>query len=106
MDTSVADELAINEPYTSRAEVYLGKDEPPHYICIAMKYSDAVTRKSFEQISCMKWRGIRNGIVASEIYHCTVEERQRLKEHLKLFLKDFQIEVPQLSQNVGSMLSS
>jgi hypothetical protein len=90
IESSLASEVAINEPLNMSLSMGTPSlNEPAHYIVVAMRYADAVTKKPYKQIFFVKWQGVKRGDIAQDIIHLTQEERQKLEEHLKELLTDF-----------------
>jgi len=89
-DFSVANEIPPKTPTPWYNDTLrLPKNMPPQYIVFAIKYSDPVINKSFTQVFFMKWDGVVNGVFDPNFVHVSIEEKQKIKDHLKDLLQNF-----------------
>jgi preprotein translocase subunit SecE len=81
LEMTVANEIAINDPFITQFEMTHSRNDPPVQIVVALKFKDAVTDKSYTQAVFMKWEGLRRGVI-SEVLHLTSQEREELMRRL------------------------
>ena len=89
-DFSVANEISVKTPTPwYNDSLQLPTNVPPQYVVFAIKYRDPVVNKSFAQVFFMKWDGVVNGQFHPDFVHVSIEEKQKIKDHLKDLLRDF-----------------
>ena len=89
-DFSVANEIPAKTPTPwYNDSLLLPKNVPPQYVVFAIKYRDPVVNKSFTQVFFMKWDGVVDGHFYPDFVHVSIEEKQKIKDHLKDLLRDF-----------------
>jgi len=89
-DFSIANEIPTKTPTPWYNDTLrLPTNVSPQYIVLAIKYKDPVVNKFFPQIFFMKWDGVANGQTHPDFVHASKEEKQKIGDHLKDFLKDF-----------------
>jgi len=87
---SVANEIPTKTPTPwYNDSLLLPKNVSPQYVVFAIKYTDPVVKKSFAQAFFMKWDSVVNGRFYPDFVHVSIEEKLKIKEHLKILLRDF-----------------
>ena len=89
-DFSVANEIPAETPTPwYNDSLQLPTNVPPQYVVFAIKYWDPVVNKSFAQVFFMKWDGVVNGQFHPDFVHVSIEEKQKIEDHLEDLLRDF-----------------
>jgi hypothetical protein len=103
LEMTGANEVQINDPLTTRFEMMRQRNDPPVEVIIALRFTDAITEKVYEQAFFMKWEGMKQRAI-SEVVYLTSQEREELMRRLGATLE--KVQTGELDQNVGSMPNS
>jgi hypothetical protein len=71
--------------------VLLPQNYPPQYVVLALMYSDAITKDSYQTVMYMKWDGVVAGQTSPDFVHVNMEEKEQMRGYLKRYLPGFEL---------------
>lgn len=96
---SLANDIFQNSPtpwYID--EVQMTRNVPGQFILVGIKYKDRILSKIFQQEFIMKWDGVRDGTLAPDFVHASIEERIQITESQPKLLSEY-------TENIGFCFS-
>jgi hypothetical protein len=87
---SIANAIPSNSPTPWYNDtLILPKDLPPQFVVLAIKYTDEILDKSYNQVFYMTWHGVENGLTHPDFVHTSKDDAIKIESYLKEVITEF-----------------